>query len=173
MLTSSHVSLKQATSCWESFPQTEIIFFFLFTGHLLRLHSVGDRYMTYDYEALLKWCLLTCSMDQSPSGEANWLSASQEIPRNLWNPKVHYLFHKCPLPVLILSQINPVYAPHPTCWISTLMSSFHLPLGLPNILFPSGFPTKTLHVPLLSHIRATRPAHLILDLVTRIIFGEH
>ena len=106
--------------------------------------------------------ILTYSMDQSPSGEANWLSASQEIPRNLWNPKVHYLFHKCPLPVPILSQINPVHAPHPTCWISSLISFFHLPLGLPNSIFPSDFPTKTLHVPSLSHIRATRPAHLIL-----------
>jgi hypothetical protein len=29
-------------------------------------------------------------MEQSPSWEANWSSASQEIPRILWNPKVHY-----------------------------------------------------------------------------------
>ena len=35
-------------------------------------------------------------------------------------------------------------------------------------LLPSGFPTKTLVVPLLAHIRATRPAHLILlDLITQ------
>jgi len=37
--------------------------------------------------------LLTHSMVQSPSREANWLAASQEIPRISRNPKVHlYLY---------------------------------------------------------------------------------
>ena len=40
--------------------------------------------------------------------------------------------------------------------------STHLRLGIPNSLFPSGFPTKTLYVPFSSLIRATCPAHLIL-----------
>jgi hypothetical protein len=39
-------------------------------------------------------------MEQSPSWEANRFSASQEIPRVLWNPKVHYSTHKSPPPVL-------------------------------------------------------------------------
>ena len=52
--------------------------------------------------------------------------------------------------------------PHPTSWRSILILSSHLRLGLPNGLFPSGFP-----------IRATCPAHLILlDFITRAIFGE-
>jgi len=34
--------------------------------------------------------LLTYSMVQSPSWEANWFAASQEIARILWNLKVHY-----------------------------------------------------------------------------------
>ena len=96
--------------------------------------------------------LITYSMEQSPSWEAIRFSASQEVPHNLWNPKVYYRIHKCPPPVPILSQFDSV---HPNSWRSILILSSHLRLGL-----PSCFPTKTLYTTLLSHIRAmSHPSH--------------
>ena len=76
-------------------------------------------------------------------------AANQEIPRILWNPKVHYRTHKCPPPVPILNQLHPV----PTSWRSILILFSHLCLGLPNGLFPSGFPPflHTCHMPRPSH----------------------
>ena len=50
------------------------------------------------------------SVEQSP-WEANWFSASQEIPRLLWNSKIHYRTHKCPPTFPVLGQINPVHVP--------------------------------------------------------------
>jgi len=113
--------------------------------------------------------ILTYSMVQSPSWEANRLAANQEIPRILWNPKVHYRIHKCPPPVTNLSHLDPIYY---FLKIHLNISS-HLRLDLPRGLFPSGFPIKTLYTPLFSPIRSTCPAHLILlDQITRTIFGD-
>jgi len=84
-------------------------------------------------------------MEQTPSWEANRFLAGQEILRILWNPNVHYRIHKCQPPVHVLSQINLVHASHSTYWRFILMLSSHLRLGLPTGLFPSSFPTKTMH----------------------------
>ena len=86
-------------------------------------------------------------MVQSPSWEAKWFAASQEIPHISWNPKVHYRTHKPPPPIPTLGQPNPVIYPHPTSWRSILILSTDLRLGLPSGLLPSGFPIKTLYAP--------------------------
>ena len=50
---------------------------------------------------------------------------------------------------LSLSWASPIQSiyPHPTSWISILILSTHLRLGLPSGLLPSGFPSKTLYTP--------------------------
>ena len=112
-------------------------------------------------------------MVQSPSREANWSAVSQEIPRILRNPEVHYLSHKPPPPVSIPDHLNPVHIP-----------TSHLLEIHPNIIHPSTprspkwspsirFPQQDVIHPLSSPIRATCPAHLIhLDFITRTILGE-
>jgi len=57
-------------------------------------------------------------MVQSPSWEANWFAASQEIPRISRNPNVHYRTHKRPPPVSILGQPNPVHINVPSTYIN-------------------------------------------------------
>jgi len=71
---------------------------------------------------------------------------------------------------LSLSRASPIQSiyPQPTSWRSVLILSTHLRLGLRSGLLLSGFPSKTLHTPLSSPIRATCPDHLIqLDFITR------
>ena len=73
----------------------------------------------------------------------------------------------CHLSLSWASPIQYMY-PHPTSWRSLLILSTHLRLGLPSVLLPSRFPSKTLYTPLSLPIRATCPAHLILlDFITR------
>ena len=112
-------------------------------------------------------------MEQSPSWMANRFSASQEIPRILWNPMVRYRIHKCPSPVPILSQLDPVHTATSHFLKIILKLSSYVHLGFPSGLFHSGFLTKTLYKPYLAPVRATCPTHLIiLDFIPQLIFGE-
>ena len=110
-------------------------------------------------------------MVQSPSWEANWFAASQEIPLISRNPKVHYRTRKCPPTVPFLSQLDPVHPPtsyflkiYPNIIHSSTPRS---PQWSPSLRFPHQDPIY----PLSSPIHATWPAHLsLLDFITRTIF---
>ena len=99
-------------------------------------------------------------MVQSPSWEANWFAASQEIPRISRNPKVHYRTHKPLPPVPIPGQPNPVHIHtshlleiHPnSIHPSTPMSAhWSLSLRFPHQETIPQLLTHTRHMPSPSH----------------------
>jgi hypothetical protein len=96
-------------------------------------------------------------------------AASQEIPRILWNPKVHYHIHKIPRPVLILSQINPIHAPILLlevpflyylpiyAWVFQVVSSLRTPHQ--NPVWSSPLPS-TCYMPCQSHFLFRHPNNI-------------
>ena len=94
----------------------------------------------------LKWCsnyytyLLTYSMEQSPSWEANWLNLQpiKKFPAFYGTRK--FITVLTSARHLSLSWANSIQFPQPLPTSrSILILSSHLHLGLPNGLFPSGF----------------------------------
>ena len=106
--------------------------------------------------------ILTHSIQQSPSWDANWFLVNQKIPHILWNLKFHYRIHKCPPPVPILSQNNPVHAP------TSHFLKIHLNIILPampesskwslSLRFPHQNPIYASHLTHMCHM--PRTSHL-------------
>ena len=83
--------------------QSPTLLFKACTRAILCTHCLTTPSVTQD---LLTYLLTPRSrvLLENPTGFA----ANQEIPRVLWNPKVHYRTHKRPPPVPILSKLHPV-----------------------------------------------------------------
>ena len=98
---------------YKSLLQTKIVRFLWLLINTVQLQYIRLKCMFVSHmqaDTIIACCvtsgyLLTYSMEQKPSWEANWFSASQEISRILWNPKVHYRIHKCPPPVPIVLHL--------------------------------------------------------------------
>ena len=98
---------------------------------------------------------------------------AKKFPRVLWKPKVHYRIHTCLPPAPILSQPDPVH-------VST---SHYMKMHLNIILLsPSGYCkwSLSLRIPHQNPVYASPLPHtcymlrlsILLDLITRTIFGE-
>ena len=72
--------------------------------------NCGHAVLRVSNLALIIYLLTYYSMQQSRSWETNRFSASQETLRILCNPKVLFRINKCPPPVPILRQIDPVHS---------------------------------------------------------------
>jgi len=136
------------------------------TEHFLE-HLASSLSITTELSTVLTY-LFTYFMERNPYWEANLFSASQEVPRILWNPKDHYRVHKTQSPVRILNLINPVHAPpHLTFWRPILILFSIYAWVFKVVSFP-------LISPLKPSMYLSSPPYLLHGphLITQIILGE-
>jgi hypothetical protein len=112
-------------------------------------------------------------MEQNLSWKTNRFSEYQEIPRTLWNAKVHYRFHKCQPPASISKKLHPVHNP-----ISNFLKIYLFIIllstpGSPNFSFTQNFPTNPcICLTGLPYTLLTRPHYILFKFITQTILGE-
>jgi hypothetical protein len=92
-------------------------------------------------------------MELSPSWEAANCVATQELPSILWNPKVHYRYHKGS-PLVPGPDRSSPYHPYPISLRPILTLSTHLCLGVLSGLsfwLSHQYPSHLCHMPCPSH----------------------
>jgi len=112
-------------------------------------------------------------MKQSPSWENNCFQTVKKFPAFYGTRSFVTAFTGARRLSLFWARSIQSTPSHPTFWISILILPSHLRLDMPRDLFPSSFSTTILCTYLLSPMRVTCLAHLILlYLITRIIFSN-
>ena len=133
-------------------PKSVSFIYFTHTVHFLTFNSLTKKYATlytikYIY-LLTPWCRVFLE-------KLTGLRLVKKLPA--FHGTRRFITALTSFRHLSLSWASPLQSIYtlPTSWRSILILSAHLRLALPSGLLPSGFPTKTLHTPLSSPIRAT------------------
>jgi hypothetical protein len=155
-------------SYWVTYSLTYILTFLL-TGLLTHL-------CTYTFTYLLLSYLLTYSLTPWSRVLLEKLTGShlvKKFPAFYVTRRFRTAFTRASHLSVSWDRSTQSMLSHPTSWRFIFTLSSQIRLGLSSGLFPSGFPTKILYTPLLSHTPVTCSTHLVLlDLIARIKFGE-
>jgi hypothetical protein len=146
-------------------PSTLRLLFYPEDGSSWFLWNVDNNLLDTIWRHIPQDLLIYLLMELSPSWEAAYCAAIQEIPSNFKEPEGS---SPCSQEPSTDPYPEPVWSSpyHPKYLRSILILSTHL--RLPSGLFPSGFPTNILYAFLVSPIHATCPVHLtLLDLTSQ------